>query len=233
MSKLLMAVAIAHLLTAVSVRAEPVSGAANYKVLSAIYLETKKQYEEAKKHLESLQAANDTLQDINSFSKDLVHEYKFVKNFSLESEIQNIVTDIDNLTMIDELIEHGGDMDWTQKLSYINAEVDRRIARRRANGEDITDDEEKALKDAYIAMLKNQEAERAKLAEAAAASAGKMNDKNLSSSMASSLAILAALELAKKKKEQQDMMARKEGMAKSDKALSKFLKNKDKPGTFR
>ena len=157
--------------------------------IMAVVAELKKQYTQILKQLKEAKAANDTLRSVYDVSGKVYDEYKFVKNFSAEAEVNNIIRDIDGLTGLDDL----GETDAEGKFKTLRAEINRRFKK---------EDKGKEVMLNRVAEMERLELlKKKKLKESAASAGGKLTDKGLQSSMASSNALLAAWEIEKKQKE--------------------------------
>ncbi len=164
--------------------------------LSAIYEQLRKEYVAIMDQLEQAKAANSTMREIYDVSGDIYDEYRFIDDFSTEAQIRMITHDIEGLTGLPGLSE----TDNEGKFRILRAEISRRF-------EDEPETEQGLL--TQVSELERLEAlKQAKLEEAAAAGAGDMNDKNLSSSIASSSALIAATQVAEQQKAVQEAMSR-------------------------
>ncbi|MCP4494120.1 MAG: hypothetical protein GY820_43480 [Gammaproteobacteria bacterium] len=162
-------------------------GAATLK-LSAIYEQLKIEYEGIMSQLEEAKAANSTMNEIYNVSGDIYDEYRFIEDFSTEAQIRMITNDIGGLTGLTGLSE----TDNEGKFKILRAEISRRF-------KDDSATEQELL--GQISELERLEAlKQAKLEEAAAAGAGSMNDKNLNSSIASSNALITAMQISEQQK---------------------------------
>ena len=156
--------------------------------IMAVVTELKKQYTLIMKQLKEARAASDTLRSVYDVSGKMYDEYKFVKNFSAEAEINNILKDIDGLTGLDEL----GEVDAEGKFRLLRAEINRRFT--------SEDQAKEAALNRLSEIERLEKLKQKKLQEAADASGGKLTMKGLQSSMASSNALWTAWEIEKKQK---------------------------------
>lgn len=195
--------------------ADPATGSVQVTLLSNIYTELKIQYGEMLKQLQEAKKASESLNDVKNISKDMVKEYKFIQGFSLEAEISNIKSDVQGLTMLDDM---NRDMTTLQKIEVMNAEMDRRIE---GNPNFSAKDGDK-LKEKYASMIMLKELEDKKRVEAGKASAGQMTDKNLAASNASSNAMIAAALLAEERRRVYNESLQVEDEASVNKSFSNY-----------
>ena len=131
---------------------DPATGTVQVSLLSNIYTELKIQYGEMLKQLEEAKAASDTLNDVKTISSDLVKEYKFIQGFSLENEIASIKSDVQGLTLLDNIT---GDMTTLEKIELMNSELDRRVEA----DSNLTKEQGKKLKTKYAEMIRLKDLE--------------------------------------------------------------------------
>lgn len=210
---------ILSLLIVDNVCADPVSGAAQTRVLSAMYLEMKAQYAVVMDQLEQAKKSSDLLNDVKNTSKDLVDEYKFIKGFSLDAEINAIKSDVLGLTYLDS---YNSNMTSMQKIELMNAELDKRV---QAN--ELTTFESEDLKGKYAKLIYLEELENKKLSEASQASNGAMNSKNLATSNASSNAMIAASRVGEDRRRLEAEIKEKEERAGAVNAYQKFFSDEE------
>lgn len=210
---------ILSLLIVDNVCADPVSGAAQTRVLSAMYLEMKAQYAVVMDQLEQAKKSSDLLNDVKNTSKDLVDEYKFIKGFSLDAEINAIKSDVLGLTYLDS---YNSNMTSMQKIELMNAELDKRV---QAN--ELTTFESEDLKGKYAKLIYLEELENKKLSEASQASNGAMNSKNLATSNASSNAMIAASRVGEDRRRLEAEIKEKEERAGAMNAYQKFFSDEE------
>lgn len=210
---------ILSLLIVDNVCADPVSGAAQTRVLSAMYLEMKAQYAVVMDQLEQAKKSSDLLNDVKNTSKDLVDEYKFIKGFSLDAEINAIKSDVLGLTYLDS---YNSNMTSLQKIELMNAELDKRV---QAN--ELTAFESEDLKGKYAKLIYLEELENKKLSEASQASNGTMNSKNLATSNASSNAMIAASRVGEDRRRLEAGIKEKEERAGAVSAYQKFFSDEE------
>ncbi len=179
--------------------------------IMAVVAELKKQYAQILKQLKEAKAANDTLRGVYDVSGKVYNEYKFVKNFNAEAEVNNIIRDVDGLTGLNNL----GKTDAEGKFKILRAEINRRFKSEDKNKEVMLNRVQEIER---LELLK-----RKKLKEAAAAAGGKLTDKGLQSSMASSNSLLAAWEIEKKQKEIRKGMGHIETAQKAKKYEDGFI----------
>lgn len=215
----LIVVIFSVLVTLSNASADPVTGAGQMTILSNIYAELKLQYGEMLKQLQEAKKASESLNDVKNISKDMVKEYKFIQGFSLEAEISNIKSDMQGLTMLDDI---NGNMTTLQKIEIMNAEMDRRIK----DNPNISEKDSDKLKEKYADMIRLKELEDKKRIEAGKASGGQMTDKNLASSNASSNAMIAAALLAEERRRVYNESLRVEDEAAVNKSFSNYWDSK-------
>lgn len=196
-------------LSATSVRADMTgaSDAAIIAKLTYVYKVLKEQYANQIELIRQAKIQSENVIKVKEFATTAKKEYDFARNFDLERELDKIKNDIGGLTLIDNM--EGADAE--RKFDLLSREVDKRFE----------DDDSEAGMEAYrklssrLASLKRfHELQETKAEEAENLARGDMSEKENSASVASSCALLAALELSREKRrieeEMQDIDDKKE-----------------------
>ncbi len=166
--------------------------------LSEIVLMLKQEYKAILDQLKEAKAANDSMRQIYAISGEMYDEYRFIENFSSDAEIRRITRDIKGLTGLTGLNEADGE----GRFRILRNEINRRFKNEDATRSELLN---------QVSELERLEAlKQKKLEEAAEAGAGNMNDKNLNSSIASSNALISAMQIAEQQRKLQEEMRRRE-----------------------
>jgi hypothetical protein len=202
---------------------DPFSNSVNVKYLSAMYAQLQQRYKVAIDQLDSAKKASDAMKKVQNLSQDLVSEYQFITTFSLENEIARIKNDIEGLTMLDNM----QGMSMLDKIKVINSEIDRRFSYL-PKDKQPSEEEKNKIKGQYADVAALQSLEAAKRTEALNASAGRLNDKNLASSAASSNALVSALLLAEEQRRLKLKIESEQDMRQTDNAFLQYFNQKSK-----
>lgn len=199
---------------------EPVTGASQTWYLSAIYAEAVKYFKDIKKTADEAKITSDTVIELRDQAKAAYKEYKWIKGFDIDRELKYLKNDFLSITFIDDLLLQKG-LSKEEKIRLIDAEIDMRFKKA-----DLSDADREKLRKQYLADLNSQELQRKKLEEAERASSGKMTTKEAGASTASSLAILAALELKKKQEREKRNQKKKKDEKSELESYAKFFDRK-------
>lgn len=157
--------------------------------LSAIYSTLKDYYQSGLKQLAEARAHSEELRKISQFTREAEREYNFVKNFSLERELNSIKDDIDGLSNLDNLDGKGTE----EQLRLLRSEIDRRFTCTRDRAEK---EKYRRLKEHLKNIERLNSLKMAKLDEAKLHNSEGQSEKTSLSSISSSVATLVALEMA-------------------------------------
>lgn len=164
----------------------------------AIVTEIRAQTAQVVKQLKEMKSANDSLKEIYETSGKVYEEYKFVRDFSIEGEIRRMRSSIEGVTNL----HHLGQASPEGKFRLLRAEIRQRYA------------EDKNTRDDMLRRVDEleriEQLQKAKLKEAEDAAGGRMTDKNINASNASSAAILAVGELERMKQNAVEKANRRE-----------------------
>ena len=196
-------------LSATSVRADMTgaSDAAIIAKLTYVYNVLKEQYANQIELIRQAKIQSENVIKVKEFADTAKKEYDFARNFDLEREIGKIKNDIKGLTLMDNM--EGADTE--RQFDLLSREIDNRFE---------YDDSETGIEahrrlSSRLASLKRlHELQNTKTEEAEKLARGDMSEKENNASMASSCALIAALELSREQRrieeEMQDIDDKKE-----------------------
>lgn len=182
--------------------------------LSAIYNQLKEYYETNMQILQQAKMQSDNLKKMSQLAQDAKQEYEFVSNFSIQRELRKIKDDIEGLTNLDNL--DGKNAEQTFRL--LKAEIDRRFR--------FGTPEEKAkaaeLKSQLTAIERLDALQKAKLEEAQTVGTSNQNQKDTLNSVASSCALISAVQLAQEQRRLEEEMAKGDRFHNDQKIVDNF-----------
>lgn len=161
--------------------------------LTSIYNAIKEYYDNGVELLAQAKAQSETLQTISTMTKEIEEEYDFVKNFSLENELNTIVADLQGLSNLDNLEGHSTE----EQLKLIRNDIDRRFKSSTTTAERT---HYRELKSRLEEVERLSEIQAAKSDEAKKCQSEEMNEKSALASIASSCALMSSLQLAQEQR---------------------------------
>jgi hypothetical protein len=182
-------------LSATTVRADMTgaSDAAIIAKLTYVYKVLKEQYANQIELIRQAKIQSENVIKVKEYAVQAKKEYDFARNFDLEREIAKIKNDISRLTLLD----NADGVDPERQFDLLSREIDRRFE----------DDDSEAGIEAHrklssrMASLKRlHELQNTKAEEAEKLAKGEMSEKENNASVASSCALIAALELSKEQR---------------------------------
>ena len=193
--------------------------------LSAIVKQLKKDYDEQLKSVREATIQSKELVNLNKQYREIRKEYKFITNFSLDREINNIRSDLEGLSMLDDL----GNRDLESKLNIISGEIERRARLPEENKTELIS--LKAI-EADLKKLKQLERTQRKILDQQQKIAdGNMSSKQLANITARNSSLLLSLQLQKRGQETQTEINRLKNQVDKQRTLKSFesyFKNKGK-----
>lgn len=162
-------------------------------ILTQLYAQAVEQYKTTIKQLDELKIQGENLDALKKQGQNLYKDYKFVKRFSLDHEINRVKSDLASLTYLDSF-EGASNKD---KFTLLQAEIDKRFKSAPKAGQKKTQ-LQKDLSDVVKQLESLETLKQTKLQESEVAASGNMPMENSLASIASSLDILVALEVEKK-----------------------------------
>lgn len=168
--------------------------------LTGIYNTMKETYENSMQVLNEAKAQSDNLRKISQLTKELEAEYHFVKNFSIERELQNIVDDLGGLSNLDNLDGRST----VDQLRLIRSDIDRRFK----NSSSQQEREKYArLKSRVKEIERLNQIQKTKADEAKIHATEEQNEKTSLASIASSCALISSLQLAQEQRRAEEDLA--------------------------
>lgn len=161
--------------------------------LSAIYKAIKDQYEGTVALLRETKIQSENLKTIQATAKAVKGEMDFLKNLDLERELKAIEGDIQGLTLLDDIDGKNTD----RQFDMMMRELDRRFE---GQTSEASRDTKRKIASKLNSLKRFSELQKTKNKEAAEFASGSMSEKEAITSIASSNALLAALELAKEQR---------------------------------
>lgn len=167
--------------------------AATVAKLSQLYAVMKEYLDNAKQVLQEARIQSDNLKDMRDLSKEVYKEYKFVKNFNAQYEIDRLQDDINGLTYLDNM----DGKSTKEQINLLLKEVDRRIRRSTTAKER---EKHKQTKEHLLTIERLSALQDAKTQEVADITSQANNEKTLQASTASSTALISSLMLAEEQR---------------------------------
>lgn len=189
--------------------------------LTSIYTALKEYYDSNVQVLAQAKIQSDNLKKLSAWSKELQREYEFVKNFSLEREIENIKDDLDALSNLDNLDGRSPE----DQLRMIRNDIDRRFKTSSSKEER---ERHKHLKSHVETIERLNKIQQAKAEEAKKHATEEQNEKTSMASIASSCALISSLQLSQEQRRAEEVLAediQKHEFEKLNADFKKALKN--------
>lgn len=203
MKHLVIATIIFLALPAANARADMTgaSDAAIIAKLTYVYDVLKEQYASTVELIRQAKIQSDNLIKVKDFATTAKREYDFARNFDLEREITGVKNDIAGLSLLDNL--EGVDDD--RKFDLLMREVNRRFE---SDDSEAGANARRKLSSRLASLKRLNELQTTKAEEAETLARGDMSEKENNASVASSCALLAALELSREQRRiEEDMQS--------------------------